>query len=1117
MDDEVRVDIAMEVQDDGVSQIINQINDSLRQLNNLHINPFESMAEGQSRLASALSNIEFRFESLNNRVSSGMMSSDSETVARTTQEFLQLSTAFENLQQAQNVLGNIRLALAALENVPGLNLLVNGVGVQIPEAVNSANNSFTQFGVLLNALQNRFDVTAAQFANYSLSGAESVYSQNAQGINNLYESLTRAASAQSELVDRGINSGLVWDLAVQRTTNTYEQLSNQIFDVAQIIALALQAAQESGASDAVINRLQQMYDNLANFQQLADAAFASAYQGSQTLEEPLGEDASLSERFAATLESWGPYLQIATQAVNFLVNTLRISVQVAQQLGQAFLTAGNFLKAKLVSGINGITGGLKKGFKFFTKYVLGMRSFFFLVRKVRSMMLTGFKNLAKGSTDVQKQLNMWKGTLEALKLNLGTIIQPIAAALIPVLKVVTTLMQEVAVKVASFIAILTGQKYIYTASKNLQDYADAEAEAAKSTKKHTKELKNQLAAFDEMNVLQDNTDTGDTSGNGSSLDYTGLVSKQAVDMEGAVSKFAEVVKKAWENSDFYDVGKLIGSKLIEAIEMIPWNTINFYAQKVAKSLATLINGFVDSEFKGISIGESLGNAIGQGLNTWVTSVNTFFAKVNWNRIGEELGKSLMAMFGAIDWNAVGVFFTNKLNAIINVAESFFSTVSWEDIATDISTGIKSAMSSIDIDSLTNTMDSIGDALINMLTTMDKEEVLKSITDTILDIVNNIPWDSIGTFFGTSIGMLVNSLADLIIGLDISTLLDGIYNFFTSIASTVDWGKLALAVFDAIVKAFTVAVNILGSLGVSIIQAIFSGISSAIGGMGTWLKTNLIDPFIGFVKTGFNTAVTTIQNIFNPIKTFFSGIITSIINTFTSLPGKLKTLATTGYNNIKNVFSGLAGMFKTIGTNAWKGITNAFSAVGTFFSGIVKSIKNAFSGIANWFKTIFTNAWAGVRNVFSTGGKIFNGIKDGIASTFKNIVNNLITGINKIIAEPFKAINGMLNTIRSANILGYKPFEGLWGKNPLGIPKIPKLAEGAVIPANKEFLAVLGDQKRGTNIEAPLDTIKQALREVQVETGAHGDINLDVTLQVGERQLYRWIKKMEDKQKMVLNG
>ena len=61
--------------------------------------------------------------------------------------------------------------------------------------------------------------------------------------------------------------------------------------------------------------------------------------------------------------------------------------------------------------------------------------------------------------------------------------------------------------------------------------------------------------------------------------------------------------------------------------------------------------------------------------------------------------------------------------------------------------------------------------------------------------------------------------------------------------------------------------------------------------------------------------------------------------------------------------------------------------------------------------------------------------------------------------------------------------------------VPALATGAVIPPNREFLAVLGDQRSGTNIEAPLDTIQQALvqamREIGITSGGTQTINLVV--------------------------
>ena len=60
--------------------------------------------------------------------------------------------------------------------------------------------------------------------------------------------------------------------------------------------------------------------------------------------------------------------------------------------------------------------------------------------------------------------------------------------------------------------------------------------------------------------------------------------------------------------------------------------------------------------------------------------------------------------------------------------------------------------------------------------------------------------------------------------------------------------------------------------------------------------------------------------------------------------------------------------------------------------------------------------------------------------------------------------------------------------------VPHLASGAVIPPNNKFLAVLGDQTQGTNIEAPLDTIVDAFRSVvgnmEVQNSGYAEMELD---------------------------
>lgn len=146
------------------------------------------------------------------------------------------------------------------------------------------------------------------------------------------------------------------------------------------------------------------------------------------------------------------------------------------------------------------------------------------------------------------------------------------------------------------------------------------------------------------------------------------------------------------------------------------------------------------------------------------------------------------------------------------------------------------------------------------------------------------------------------------------------------------------------------------------------------------------------------------------------------------------------------------------------------------------IKSAFESVPEWFQSKFRDAWQKVKDVFSTGGRIWSGIKEGIESTFRTVVNAIIRGMNTIIAVPFNKINSMLNTIRNAHFLGISPFQNMWGVNPLPVPQIPMLARGAVIPANRQFLAVLGDQRNGNNLEAPESLLRQIVRE---EAGSAG--------------------------------
>ena len=125
------------------------------------------------------------------------------------------------------------------------------------------------------------------------------------------------------------------------------------------------------------------------------------------------------------------------------------------------------------------------------------------------------------------------------------------------------------------------------------------------------------------------------------------------------------------------------------------------------------------------------------------------------------------------------------------------------------------------------------------------------------------------------------------------------------------------------------------------------------------------------------------------------------------------------------------------------------------------------------------------------GKAWEGIKD----IFSGIINSLTSVIEFFINSAIDLINGLIG--------GVNEITGAVGiPNIPSIPRvnIPKLATGAVIPPNAPFMAVLGDQKHGTNIEAPLDTIKQAIRE-EVGNGSGGGGQYRFSAQINRRVLF----------------
>ena len=196
---------------------------------------------------------------------------------------------------------------------------------------------------------------------------------------------------------------------------------------------------------------------------------------------------------------------------------------------------------------------------------------------------------------------------------------------------------------------------------------------------------------------------------------------------------------------------------------------------------------------------------------------------------------------------------------------------------------------------------------------------------------------------------------------------------------------------------------------------------------------------------------------------------AIAGTFNQLGGS----ASTGWSAVNQAWSGAAGWFNSAVTGPLgTAFANVFSSIKTGSKNTSTEVKNSFTGLGTNFSTEFSNAWKKVSGSFSPGGSVYTAVEGGVLTGFKTAVNSLITGVNTVTAVPFNGLNKVLDKVQNIKIGLLKPFSFLsWRAS---VPKIPFLAQGAVLPANKPFLAMVGDQRHGTNVEAPLSTIQEAV-------------------------------------------
>ena len=283
----------------------------------------------------------------------------------------------------------------------------------------------------------------------------------------------------------------------------------------------------------------------------------------------------------------------------------------------------------------------------------------------------------------------------------------------------------------------------------------------------------------------------------------------------------------------------------------------------------------------------------------------------------------------------------------------------------------------------------------------------------------------------------------------------------------------------------------------------SALNSIVGLIGQLFETlnvlwkNVLQPIFEWIAE-------TIMPVLAPIVDFVGTAILDAIGAVITIFGSLVDTMTALLQFVEDAFSGkLVTAFENLGRN----IENIWQNLGKYFS-------NILNGMYNTAKRI-------IGNIKNTAVNLFNNMKDSIINVFESISNkakSVFDSMIDIVSQPLNWIidklNGLISAAESAqnwiadalsfsidipwpvsDFVGFDNFT--IGVDRISLPRIPYLASGAVIPPNKQFMAVLGDQKHGNNIEAPESLIRKIVRE---ETASSGGNTYRIPIEVSGRKL-----------------
>ena len=716
---------------------------------------------------------------------------------------------------------------------------------------------------------------------------------------------------------------------------------------------------------------------------------------------------------------------------------------------------------------------------------------------VMSGIKVGFDNLSQYSSDTNNSLSMLWSSLVRLQNSLATAFAPILSVVAPILSKFIDMVSTAASYVSMFFAFLSGKKTYTKAIAVQKDYAkslDKTASSAKKDADSTKDVadatedatdatEDYLSPLDDLNRYTEQQDKNNSGSKkpSSSTPNTGsgtspLFEEVAIS-NGFSSLMDNILDKLKQIRDIFMSGFWDGlgdyKPMLEELQKDLTSIGNhlqdiFTDENVQAAARRFAKSFV------YNLGRVVGSFASVGLTIAVNIVGGIESYLSENT--GRIKKWLIEMFNI--WTGINDIIGNLCEAVAYIFQRTFGTQTAQDLTGDILGIFMTAFGEVVL-----LASALGRDILDALTKPFIEN-----KDKFIEAINNTlhPIEEVAQSIETFLHGVADKLTELY-DQHVHPFLQEIGNGLTEIVETIldTYNEYVAPILDVLAQKVDEVLN--GSVKDAINQLL-----------------NVLGQVIDLLKLLWDKVlVPLIEWIVSNILPILAPIVGGLINLVLNLVGIVAQVAAEILKVLGKIITFLTGAFKS----DW---VKAFGIIGMYMEGFakdinnfVKGIKQIFHGIIDFFNGVF---YGDLQRAMSGLKEMFGGIWNAMAAVVKSPVNLIISFMNAMLRGFQRMQNGFASALNHMNISLPGWLQDLTGWSSVGFnigywspSYIPYLAKGAVIPPNKEFMAVLGDQKNGNNIEAPESLIRQIVRE---ESGGGKKQRIEIPVYLKGKQIYK---------------